>query len=142
MWTGIDPSKWAVKTEDKLDLAIRKIALEMFSRVVLKSPVDTGRFRANWSVGVGSIPSGTIELNDKTGIATINKVSADLAGVKAGDVITLANNLPYGPSLEDGRGYRDGKMRGSKKAPHGMVALTKQEFESVVAKIGLEVVKL
>ena len=142
MWTGIDPSKWAAKTEDKLDLTVRQIAINMFSKVILRSPVDEGRFVANWAVGIGKIPSGTIELNDKTGIATINKVSADLADVKAGDVITLANNLPYAQSLEDGRGYRDGKMRGSKKAPHGMVALTKQEFESVVAKIGLEVVKL
>ena len=133
MWTGIDPAKWAAKTEDKLDLTVRQIALDMFSKVILRSPVDTGRFMGNWLVGVGSIPSETIELNDKTGIATVNKTAAAVAGVKAGDVITLVNNLPYAERLEDG--YSD-------KAPYGMVALTIQEFESVVAKIGLELVKI
>ena len=116
-----------------MDLAVRKIALQMFSKVIIRSPVDTGRFRANWMVGVGTIPSGTIELNNMSGTATIGAAQAKALGAKAGDTITLINNLPYAQRLEDGW---------SNQAPGGMVGLTVQEFQSVVRKIGLELVIL
>ena len=97
----------------------------------MRTPVDTGRARANWQVAIGTIPSGTLELNDKSGQATINKVQAASMGVVAGDVIYLTNNLPYAVPLEEGY---------SKQAPAGMVALTVQDFQSVVAQIGIELV--
>ena len=121
------------KTVRKLDLAVKKIALELFSRVILRSPVDTGRFRGNWQVQVGGVPSGTLELDDKTGEATIGKVQAAAVGLVAGDVIYLANNLPYGPRLEEGY---------SGQAPQGMVALTVQDFQSIVDQIGIELVRI
>lgn len=132
-WTGVSPSQWVTKTEHKMDLAVRKIALELFSRVILKSPVDTGRFRANWQVAIGSIPSGTLELDDRSGTATISKATATTAGVKAGDVIYLVNNLPYAQRLEDGY---------SGQAPAGMVGLTVQEFQRIAQQIGFELVKI
>ena len=124
----------------KMDLAVRKVSLEIFSRVILKSPVDSGRFRGNWQVAIGSIPSGTLELDDKTGIATVSKADAKLFSAKAGDTIYLANNLPYAMRLEEG-GYNDGpKTIGgfSTQAPQGMVALTVQEFAAIVDEIGIE----
>ena len=113
----------------KMNLAVRKISLEIFSRVILKSPVDTGRFRGNWQVAIGSIPSGTLELDDKTGTATVSKADAKLFSAKAGDTIYLANNLPYAVRLEEGY---------SQQAPAGMVALTVQEFAAIVGEIGIE----
>ena len=113
----------------KMNLAVRKISLEIFSRVILKSPVDTGRFRGNWQVAIGSIPSGTLELDDKTGTATVSKADLKLVGAKAGDTIYLANNLPYAVRLEEGY---------SQQAPAGMVALTVQEFAAIVDEIGIE----
>ena len=132
-WTGVSPQEWATKTERKLDLAVRKISLELFSRVILRSPVDTGRFRANWQVAIGSMPNGTLSLEDKSGTATVSNATARSAGVKAGDVIYLANNLPYAQRLEDGY---------SVQAPAGMVGLTVQEFQSIAAKIGVELVRI
>jgi len=132
-WTGVSPQEWATKTERKLDLAVRKISLELFSRVILRSPVDTGRFRANWQVAIGSMPNGTLSLEDKSGTATVSNATARSAGVKAGDVIYLANNLPYAQRLEDGY---------SGQAPAGMVGLTVQEFQSIAAKIGVELVRI
>ena len=131
-WTGVSPAKFAAKTARKLDVAVQKISIEMFSRVILRSPVDTGRFRANWQVSIGSVPSGTLELEDKSGTATVSKATAAALGMRAGSIITLANNLPYGPRLEDGY---------SGQAPGGMVALTVQEFERVVRQVGLELVR-
>ena len=132
-WTGVSPQEWATKTERKLDLAVRKISLELFSRVILRSPVDTGRFRANWQVAIGLMPNGTLSLEDKSGTATVSNATARSAGVKAGDVIYLANNLPYAQRLEDGY---------SGQAPAGMVGLTVQEFQSIAAKIGVELVRI
>ena len=132
-WTGVSPTQWATKTERKMDLAVRKIALELFSRVILKSPVDTGRFRANWQVSIGSVPDGTLELTDASGTATISKATARTAGVKAGDVIFLVNNLPYAQRLEDGY---------SGQAPAGMVGLTVQEFQQIARQIGFELVRI
>src|SRR3546814_4931116 len=103
-----------------MDLTVRYVSLELFRRVVLRSPVDSGRFRANWSVGIGRIPQGVVELDDKTGTATISKADAELAEVKAGDVIYLINNVPYGPRLENGW---------SKQAPAGVVAVTVRSEE-------------
>jgi hypothetical protein len=132
-WTGTTPAKWVDKTEKKMDLAVRKISLEMFQRVILRSPVDTGRFRGNWQTAIGSVPSGTLDLDDKSGTATVAKSTAVTMGVKAGDTITLVNNLPYAQRLENGW---------SGQAPNGMVSLTAQEFQQVVRQIGLELVVL
>jgi len=120
---------WERKTSSKMDLAVRKIALEMFRRIILKSPVLSGRFRGNWQLAIGSVPEGTLELDDKTGTATIAKGAATALGINAGDTIYFANNLPYARRLEEGY---------SQKAPNGMVALTIQEFQSVVSRIGIE----
>lgn len=120
---------WERKTAAKMDLAVRKIALQIFRRIILKSPVDTGRFRGNWQLAIGSVPDGTLELDDKTGTATIAKGAATSLGMKAGDIIYFANNLPYAQRLEGGY---------SQQAPAGMVALTVQEFQSIVAAIGIE----
>ena len=131
---------WERKTVAKMDLAVRKIALEMFRRIILKSPVDTGRFRGNWQLAIGSVPEGTLELDDKTGTATIAKGAATVMGINAGDTIYFANNLPYARRLEEG-GYPDGpKVENgrSSQAPNGMVALTIQEFQSIVSAIGIE----
>lgn len=111
------------KARGNMDLVVRKIALEMFSRVIEKSPVDTGRFKGNWQCAIGAVPAGTLELFDKDGSATIAQVTADTLGVKAGDVITLVNNLAYSRALEYGW---------SKQAPSGVVRTTVAEFGSVV----------
>jgi len=120
---------WERKAARKMDLAVRKIALEMFRRIILKSPVLSGRFRGNWQLAIGSVPNGTLELDDKTGTATIAKGAATVMGINAGDTIYFANNLPYARRLEEGY---------SQNAPNGMVALTIQEFQSVVSRIGIE----
>lgn len=128
-----DLAKFETKTLAKLDLAVRKIALELFQRIILRTPVDTGRARANWQVAIGRVPEGTLELDDKTGTATVSKASAAVSGVVAGDIVYLTNNLSYSVPLEEGH---------STQAPGGMVNLTVQEFQSIVAEIGIELVRV
>lgn len=119
----LDIQRFAEHAERNATAVIRKIALDVFTRVVMKSPVKTGRFRGNWQVQIGSLPGGVLELDDKSGTATISKITAAVLGLKAGEIIFLANNLPYGRRLE--YGY-------SKQAPAGMVRITLQEFGAIV----------
>lgn len=128
-WTGKDPAVWARETAGKLDLAVQRISLELFERVILRSPVDTGRFRANWQVGIGRVPTGTLELTDATGQATISKAQAAALSLEAGQTITLVNNLPYAQRLENGW---------SSQAPGGMVALTVQDFQEIARQVGVQ----
>jgi hypothetical protein len=130
-----------INTVRRLDLFGRKIALELFRRVIYKTPVDSGRARANWQVTIGSAASGTVEIDDTNGSATMTRATAASRGFRAGDIIYLTNNLPYIMKLEEG-GYPDGpKTVGgfSRQAPAGMVALTVQEFAIVVNQILVEV---
>jgi hypothetical protein len=121
---------WQVKTERTMTQVGRKVALELFRRVIYKTPVDTGRARANWQVTIGTPAAGTIEIDDTNGGATMSKATAASAGFKAGDTIYLTNNLPYIRRLEEGS---------SQQAPAGMVALTVQEFAQIVNQISVEV---
>jgi hypothetical protein len=130
-----------INTVRRLDMFGRKIALELFRRVIYKTPVDSGRARANWQVTIGSAASGTVEIDDTNGSATMTRATAASRGFRAGDIIYLTNNLPYIMKLEEG-GYPDGpKTVGgfSRQAPAGMVALTVQEFAIVVNQILVEV---
>lgn len=125
-------AQWSDRTRAKVELAVRKIALDVFTNVILMSPVDTGRFRGNWQVAIGTMPSGTVEINDKDGTATIGKVQAETLGLEAGQTIFLINNLPYALPLEYGS---------SQQAPGGMVRLTAQRFQPIVDAVSRELSK-
>lgn len=119
---ALDLSRLVEKAQGKTEVAIRKVMLETFSRVVLKSPVDTGRFRSNWFVGVGGINGETTEQHDPSGSRTLGRISADVLSAPIdGRSIYLTNSLPYSIRLENGY---------SKQAPAGMVALTLTEIAS------------
>lgn len=128
-----DINRWTQHTEEKLDLAVQKIALDLFKRVILDTPVKSGRARGNWQVAIGKVPNGTLELTDKTGQATISNATATTAGLKAGDVIYLVNNLPYIQRLEDGY---------SGQAPAGMVGLNVHDFHAIALQVGFELVMI
>jgi hypothetical protein len=66
--------------EEVLPLVLQKIAMETLSRVVLRSPVDTGRFRGNWTVSVGGPSDETLDVFDKSGGPTIARGSAAVTG--------------------------------------------------------------
>lgn len=124
-----DVSRFVRKTEAKIEMAVRKIALDVFREVIMMSPVDRGRFRGNWQCAVGNVPQGTLELDDKTGTATISKVEAEVLGLGAGQTIYLVNNLEYARALEFGH---------SQQAPNGFVRLTVQRYKPIVEAVARE----
>lgn len=127
-----DVDNFFKKTRAKADLAARKIALDVFSSVIQMSPVDEGRFKGNWQVAIGNVPTGTVEINDKDGTATIAKVQAATLNLQVGQTIVLVNNLEYALPLEYGS---------SRQAPNGMVRLTVQRFKPIVDAVSRELSK-
>lgn len=121
----LDISAFVEKAKDRAELVARKVALDMFSKIVLKSPVDTGRFRGNWQVSVGAPAMGTLNTTDKSGGTAIGRITGAATTLGLGQTIYLTNNLPYAVRLEYGH---------SKQAPAGMVRTTIDEFEAAVAK--------
>ena len=122
---ALDVSKFVEKAKDRGDLVVRKISLDLLTRIVRRSPVDTGRFRNNWMTSVGSMNSTTSEATDKSGAQAIARAEAALDQARAGDRVFLSNSLPYARRLEYGH---------SKQAPGGMVRITVQEFQQSVAR--------
>jgi hypothetical protein len=118
---SIDLSRFAVKSEKEMKTVIQKITMEAFRRVILRSPVDTGRFRANWGAAIGTASTGTKEAFDKDGGATVTAAASIVFNWNCVGSIFLANSLPYGGKLEYGH---------SKQAPAGMVRVTLSEISS------------
>lgn len=114
-WT-IPIDKCISNLEQQRAMVVKKIAFDLFRKVILKTPVLTGRARANWLVSVAEPRSETVDETDKTGIRAIGNVQSVITGWNADSDIYLSNNLPYIYGLERGRSR--------KKAPKGMVKIS------------------
>jgi hypothetical protein len=108
-------------TDDLMQQVTQKLAIQALSGVVLKSPVDTGRFRGNWNVSIDTADRSVSDATDKEGSATITKGTGIISAVPPYRTVWLSNSLQYAARLETGW---------SKQAPAGMVALTLAELES------------
>ena len=111
--------RFADSVPEKIIPLHKKIGLEALRRVVLKTPVDTGRARGNWQVSIGDPALTMLEAADRTGSDTIAIGTAQLENLKAYETIFLTNNVPYIIYLEEGS---------SKQAPAGMVKMTVDEL--------------
>lgn len=90
----------SVSTPAQIRTVQRVIALKALRGIVKKTPVDTGRARANWQVTLGVPAAGQVEGNPNP-VAVGSKV---ISGLHAFDVVYITNNLPYIEVLENG-GY-------------------------------------
>lgn len=130
----LDLKRFSDKAKGRMDLVVRKITLDIHARVTLKTPVDTGRARANWIATIARPATGVREpaasgYGGSTGAAnaqaSIQQAVASLASSKAGQSLFVVNNLPYIIDLENGS---------SKQAPVGMLRVTLREYPGVVEK--------
>lgn len=109
------PSLFSNVIEEELTKRVRVIAMAMLNQIVLRSPVDTGRFRGNNIVSLGA-PVYTSTVNvDPTGAETINQGLSAMTGLEPFTQVFIQNNLPYAVPLEDGH---------SKQAPAGIYAVS------------------
>jgi hypothetical protein len=118
-----DLARFQVKTEKQLKTVIRKITMEAFRGVIEKTPVDTGRLRANWGASIGSANTASYpEKSDKSGSGTIGVAQKVVFDWNCIGSIFLCNNLPYAGAIE----YGHSKV----KAPAGMVRVTLAEISA------------
>lgn len=96
----------AIDVPKNADEIVRKVALAADQTIVTATPIDTGRARANWQVGIGSAPAGTVEYSGGAGgsvsyaIGAAQSVVTTYKGQPGG--IWLVNNLPYIQRLNEG----------------------------------------
>lgn len=92
-----------------------EVIIELFSKIVQKTPVDTGRARASW--GVDSEWGTYVAGEDGKGENQLGKVTVQACELKR--VWWIFNNLKYIRALEYGH---------SSQAPQGMVRLAVKEM--------------
>lgn len=117
---SLDLTRFAAKANADMRLVVQKISMEAFKRVILRTPVDTGRARANWGCTIGK-PRTPIQIDstDKSGSATTAAMVGTVQGFSGDGSAFLVNNLPYINELEKGS---------SQKSPQGMVRVTAAEM--------------
>jgi hypothetical protein len=98
--------------------ATRDLTELIFPLLVLRTPVDSGRARAHWSVLVGGSVGLVSDKTDKSGGATIDTGLGALASLTRPTRVRLVNPLPYINRLEKGW---------SQQAPSGWIRLTATE---------------
>jgi hypothetical protein len=119
-------TQFARKIQVAPQKVVKKVAFQLFRRIIEKTPVDTGRARASWNASIGSInpavaPEGQ---HPKSASALAAKAATVLAGYGADGrlpVVWISNNLPYIGELENGH---------SRQAPAGMLKLSIMEEEA------------
>lgn len=117
-----DVSGFVERAASALNKTATEVEIEVMTLVIMRSPVDTGRFRGNWQTSVGSALTGELErLGAQPSIEDMRQVVTALRG---GRVSFLSNNLPYGHRLEFD-GWSD-------QAPAGMVRRTVSEYQKIV----------
>jgi len=121
---------FAEKAGDNADLVTRKVIVDVYAELIQRSPVLTGRFRANWIYSVNAKASGTIPTAGTSLSPTPAPDAPEVAAEAFGKVHWLTNNLPYAQRLEDGH---------SKQAPTGLVGLTVIRWSEIVTKAVREV---
>lgn len=118
----LDLQRFRLKTEQQISQAVRKIVLDLHTSIVMRSPVDTGRFRANNSVSLHNLGKDATFEVDKEGTATISRGGQVLAHYELGDTLFIYNNVGYALALEYGHSKQ--------KAPHGIYRISVQELVS------------
>lgn len=116
-----DLDRFSRAVPEQATLIQRRISLDALRRLVLKTPVDTGRARGGWQTGIGVSPTGQTRTLDRGGGSTILKGAQVLKDLPPFQVVYLRNNVVYIGALEEGH---------SQQAPQGMVAVTLEELRA------------
>lgn len=116
-------AEFAKAAPEQARTVVRKVATDVLTKTVLRSPVDTGRFRANWATSFGAPSYRVTSDTDKSGQIAIRRGELTISRAYGDYPIYITNSLPYSLRLE--YGY-------SKQAPAGMVRITVAEFQAFV----------
>lgn len=139
--------------EEQVTTVHRVLHLDALSRIVRRTPVDTGRARGNWQSTIGTPAEGSLAVEDRDGAPTIAAGSKVAQSIPPFSQSFISNNVEHIRVIEEGgfipkdpgpskdprgkpgsgkSGDRWGRVlvRGgfSVQAPAGMVAITFEEL--------------
>lgn len=116
----LDLASIADELQADYNTLVRRFVFGVYSRVIRKSPVDTGRFRGNWIISIGKPLATTFDQFNKNASVFINNNPAAIESfnVDRDSKLIIQNNLPYAEKLEQGS---------SKQAPSGMLDISIRE---------------
>lgn len=129
-----DLNRFADSLGVRVEIVIKRLSLEIFTGVVRKTPVDTGRARASWVIGIerpfnspNLSPAQRFTPAEAERYAAIEL--AELREIGPFSTVFISNSLPYIVGLEEGN---------SRQAPRGMVAVTLAEARRNLRRIADE----
>lgn len=136
-----DVKKFTTEVEEGNERIIKGTAIALYGDIIRSSPVDSGRFRANWFLS-GKRPSRKkTKKEDRSGQEKINEVTNSILKSRKFRIFTLTNNLPYAEVIELG-GYKKENIRSteskvthsgfSKQAPKGVVRVNTLRFNALL----------
>lgn len=104
----------------------KRIAFDLFGRIIKKTPVDTGRARGSWTMAVNEADLRVLPPAPKDRQQPYPSPAPGAITLQPGDKIIISNNLPYIGELEHGH---------SQQAPDGMVELSIQEIHVAMRRL-------
>jgi hypothetical protein len=119
---SIQMERIITKTVDKAEKSIRKAILDTYGEIILTSPVDTGLFRSNNQLSLGSPKTGVVHAEHPvkgTSYPPPTDGGAVLSSYKLNVIAYISNNLRYARPIEFGW---------SKQAPNGCYRKAAMKF--------------
>ena len=121
--------KIAKRNTAKMLTAAKNTTMKMVERIIIKSPVKTGRFRNNWFTSINIQNASTTNRTSKlafgqSGGVRMREAFSTIKRMKIGDILYFTNNLHYAVKLEHGGSWR--------MAPSGMVRVTLADFQGTL----------
>lgn len=110
------------KIETETLAVFQAVATEATRRIIDRTPVKTGRARANTHLLVNAADPPTSDDTDPSGSAAKSRATGNAQLLKLGDAAVIANGLDYVAGLESGT---------SKQAGDGMYGVTRIEIPSI-----------
>lgn len=126
-WTRIES-----RNTNQMLTAAKNTIMKMVERIIVRSPVDTGRFRNNWFTSINV--QNTSVTNRRSGLAfgqsggvRMREAFSTIRSMNIGDTLYFTNNLHYAVKLEHGGSWR--------MAPSGMVRVTLADFQGTLDRV-------
>ncbi len=94
------PSDFSIQINKDCENLNKRVVGEVFSGVIVSTPVDTGQARSNWRIGVSSIDSSvTTGSNPQNQNSQMSKIKNSKL---LGKLTYISNSLPYIERLNNG----------------------------------------
>lgn len=116
-------NRWVEETEEDVKSILQTIVFRIGRELVTLSPVDTGRFKGNWQLTIGSPATSSLIRYDQSGGITLGDMQRVVRTLTPGQVAYIQNTVEYGYDLEYGS---------SNQAPDGVVRITAAKFAILV----------